>query len=202
MDKAKFLEKVEQAYQFRYRSPIRAPGVPIGVAMIELAQQKLGDVEKLGAIAEAKACLSDAIQALTGCTVGNKYLKIYEEIGRYALTLYNRSNGEGVRVFVDLKRIDAEKMPETHKFFLRQRPREVQYDMQARAASAKLIVDELADSNWSIFGWEKVTVNDLQKEKILPVKVCSTCGESFTSDENSANECLVCSGRLSYYKKK
>ncbi len=202
MDKVKFLEQVEKAYQFRHRSPIRAPGVPIGVAMLDLAMQKLGSVEKLGAIAEARACLSDAIQALTGCTVGNKYLKIYEEIGRYALTLYDRSSGDGVRVFVDLNRIDAKKMPETHKFFLRQRPREVQTDMQARAASAKMIVEELADSDWSIFGWEKVIVSDLQKEKILPVKVCPKCHESFTSDEANASECLVCSGRLAYYQKK
>ncbi len=201
MDKNKFLEQVEQAYQFRFRSPIRAPGVPIGVAMLNLAMEKLGKVEKLGAIAEARACLSDAIQALTGCTVGNKLLKIYEEIGRYALTLYDRSSGEGVRVFVDLKRIDAEKTPETYRFFLRHRPREVQTDMKARAASASLIIEELTRTDWSIFGWEKVIVADLQREKFLPVKVCSKCGESFTCQKEDDSECLVCSGRLAYYRK-
>lgn len=201
MNRQDFLNQVEHVYNFRHRSPIRAPGVPIGTAMVNLALQQLGEVEKLGAIAEAKACLSDAIQALTGCTVGNKYLTIYEKIGRYALTLYDRNNGNGIRVFVDLKKIDQAKMPETYKFFLRQRPREVQYDMKARAASAQLITEEVADSEWSIFGWEKVLVKNLEKETILPVKVCKKCGESYTCDDDSSEFCLVCGKELDYYEK-
>lgn len=202
MEKQEFLNQVEHVYNFRHRSPIRAPGVAIGVAMVNLAMQKLGEVEKLGAIAEVKACLSDSIQALTGCTVGNKYLTIYNKIGRYALTLYNRINGDGIRVFVDLKKIDSEKMPETHKFFLRQRPREVQFDMKARADSAKLIIEEVASASYSILGWEKVLVKNLQKEKILPVKVCKKCGESYTYEEESSELCLVCAKEIDYYEKK
>lgn len=201
MNVRNFNEQVEQVYKFRHRSPIRAPGIPIGVAMVNLALEKLGEVEKLGAIAEARACLSDAIQALTGCTVGNKYLKIYDKIGRYALTLYDRSNGNGIRVYVSLDRINTETMPETSRFFRRQRPREVQYDMKARAESAKLIVAELAENGWTIFNWEKVKVEDLKKEPILPVRICGKCGESFTTDNDSTGKCLVCSGDLAYYHK-
>ena len=201
MNNQRFLEQVEKVYNFRHLSPIKAPGVPIGVAMVNLAMEKLGKVDKLGAIAEAKACLSDAIQALTGCTVGNKYLKIYEKIGRYALTLYDRITGNGVRVFVDLKRIDPEKLPFAHKFFHRQRPKEVQYDMKARAASAKEVIEELSNHDWDILSWEKVKVKDLKKEKILKARVCQKCGESFTYDNTDSQVCLVCSRELDYYQR-
>lgn len=202
MNDQKFREQVEKVYNFRSKSPIRAPGIPIGVAMVNLAFEKLGKVDKLGAIAEVKACLSDAIQALTGCTVGNKYLIIYNEIGRYALTLFDRKSGDGIRVFVDLNKIDAETMPETFKFFRRQRPPEVQYDMKARAESAKEIVNELTAADWQILSWEKIRVNNYRKEKILPARICKKCGESFLSNEDEDSKlCLVCSGKLAYYDK-
>ncbi|HAE39141.1 MAG TPA: hypothetical protein DCG57_10955 [Candidatus Riflebacteria bacterium] len=200
MDDKEFLEQVEKVYQFRNKSPIRAPGVPIGVAMVNLAMEKLGEVKKPGVIAEAKACLSDAIQALTGCTVGNKYLIINDQIGRYALTLYDRTTGSGVRVFVDLKKIDPVKTPEMHKFFLRQRPPEVQYDMVARAASARLVTEEFMACGRNIFSWQYVRVKDLAKEDILPVRVCQGCGESFTTADKNSRYCAVCSKDCDYYE--
>lgn len=199
MDDREFLEQVEKAYQFRNKSPIRAPGIPIGVAMVNLAMEKLGEVKKPGVIAEARACLSDAIQALTGCTVGNKYLIIHDQIGRYALTMYDRTDGRGVRVFVDLRKIDPVKTPEMHKFFLRQRPPEVQYDMVARAASAKLVTEEFMACGRNIFSWQRVRIKNCEKEEILPVKVCPGCGESYTTADKKSQYCAVCAKELDYY---
>lgn len=199
MNDSEFLEQVEKAYQLRNKSPIRAPGVPIGVAMINLGLDKLGKVKKLGVVAEAKACLTDAIQALTGCTVGNKYLTIHDNIGRYALTVYDRTDGRGVRVYVDLKKIDAKKTPELHKFFLRKRAPEVRTDMDARAASAKLVTEEFMACGRNIFSWQWVRVKNLEKEEILPVKVCPGCGESFTCAERDSQYCLVCAKEFDYY---
>ncbi|MDD3001956.1 MAG: FmdE family protein, partial [Candidatus Riflebacteria bacterium] len=152
-----------------------------------------------GAVAEAKACLSDAVQALTGCTVGNKYLKIYDEIGRYAIVLYDRTDGKGFRIFVDLKKIKETETPELHKFFHRKRAPEVQYDMEARALSAKKVVKEFTETNHDIFGVENVMINDLEKEVILSAKVCSKCGESFTYSDDAVELCLVCSKKQNYY---
>jgi formylmethanofuran dehydrogenase subunit E len=199
MNDTDFMKQVERVYAFRSRSPIRAPGIPIGVEMVNIALEKLGDVKKLGAIAEVGACLSDSIQATTGCTVGNKYLKIYDDIGRYALVLYDRKTGRGVRVYVDLKKIDPEKMPETHKFFLRQRAPEVKTDMKLRAESAKIIFDEFLACQRDIFGWQKVMVKDYSKPEILPVKVCEVCEESYICDDEDSRLCKVCAKEQEYY---
>lgn len=199
MNAKEFLEQVEKVYQFRNKSPIRAPGVPIGVAMVNLGLEKLGEVKKLGVIAEARACLSDSVQALTGCTVGNKYLIIYDQIGRYAVTFYDRTDGRGVRIYVDLKKIDAAKTPELHRFFLRKRAPEVQYDMVARAASAKLVTEEFMKDGQNIFSWQRVRIKNLEKDAILPVKVCQCCGESYTVTDKESEYCLVCAKEFDYY---
>ncbi|NCB39447.1 MAG: hypothetical protein EOM80_11825 [Erysipelotrichia bacterium] len=196
MDDKEFLELVEQVYKFHTK---RAPGIPIGVAMVQLAMEKLGEVKQLGAITETQVCLSDTIQFLTGCTIGNKYLVMHEKIGRYALTLYDRADGRGVRVFVDLNKIDPQKMPEMHKFFLRQRSHEVQHDKDARRASAKIIVDEFMTAGRKIFRWQRVRVKNYQKDDVLPAKICRECGESYLYSEENSQRCPVCSKELDYY---
>ncbi|GAB4270087.1 MAG: FmdE family protein [Candidatus Rifleibacteriota bacterium] len=189
-----FLALVENVYSFHTK---RAPGIPIAVQMVLLAKERLGKV-KMGAVAETQVCLSDAIQFLTGCTIGNKYLILLDKIGRYALTLYDRSNGKGIRVSVSMAKIDAEKMPETYKFFLRKRSPEVQTDNEARAASAKIIVDEFIANGRDIFKIEEVQVKCYEKPPIASASICDKCGESFLI-EDKENICRVCSGKDDYY---
>ena len=196
MTDKEFLELVEQVYKFHTK---RAPGIVIGVEMVMLAKEKLGDVKKLGAVTETQVCLSDAIQFLTGCTVGNKYLIMNDKIGRYALTLFDRANGRGIRVFVDIKKIDSVKMPETHKFFLRQRSPEVHDDQMARAASAAKIVDEFMAAGRNIFGWQYVRIKNYGKEPVYPVKVCPFCHESYIYSEEKSESCQACAGNMAYY---
>ena len=196
MTDQEFIELVERVYKFHTK---RAPGIPIGVEMVLLAKEKLGEVKKLGAVAETQVCLSDAIQFLTGCTIGNKYLIMRDKIGRYALTLYDRSNGRGIRVFVDMKKIDPEKMPETSRFFLRQRSPEVENDDAARKASAKKIVEEFMGCGRNIFGWQYVRLKEYGKDPVYPVKICPDCGESFIYSDKDTKNCQVCARSLDYY---
>ena len=197
MTQQEFLDLVEEVYKFHTK---RAPGIVIGVEMVDLARRKLGPVENLGAVTETQVCLSDAIQYMTGCTIGNKYLIMRDKIGRYALTLYDRKDGRGVRVFVDQKKIDKQKMPETYSFFLRKRSDAVSSDKQARKESAQLIVDEFMAAGRNIFGWQFVRVKDYKKPPVNPVKVCPDCHESFIYSEDGEKTCLACSGELNYYQ--
>jgi formylmethanofuran dehydrogenase subunit E len=193
-----FLELVEKVYSFHTK---RAPGIPIGVAMVQLAMAKLGKCKKIGAVTETQVCLSAAIQFLTGCTVGNKYLIMCDQIGRYALTLYDRDNGRGIRVYVDIAKIDADKMPETRKFFLRQRDPELRNNNDARAESAKIIVEEFMAAGRNIFGWQHVRVKNHEKPPVNPVKICPDCGESYICPENDSRKCLVCAHEMDYYER-
>ena len=77
-----------------------APGVVIGGIMVEVARRQLPAEVLFDAICETRNCLPDAIQILTPCTIGNGWLKVVN-VGRFALTLYDKYQGEGVRVFLD-----------------------------------------------------------------------------------------------------
>jgi len=77
-----------------------APGVIIGGFMVHLAKTHMPAGVLFDAISETPACLPDAIQLLTPCTVGNGWLKIVN-LGRFALSLYEKYRGNGVRVFLD-----------------------------------------------------------------------------------------------------
>jgi len=71
--------------------------------------------------------------------------------------------------------------------------------MDARAASAKLVTEEFMACGRNIFSWQWVRVKNLEKEEILPVKVCPGCGESFTCAERDSQYCLVCAKEFDYY---
>lgn len=77
------------------------PGLAIGYkaakAAISRLDQDRAEDEELVAVVENRSCAVDAIQVITGCTLGkgNLFLRDY---GKQVLTLASRSTGEGVRV--------------------------------------------------------------------------------------------------------
>jgi len=74
-----------------------APGMIFAGLMVDLAYRNLPPGEFFDAVCETRACLPDAIQILTPCTVGNGWLRIVD-IGRFALSFYEKYTGDGVRV--------------------------------------------------------------------------------------------------------
>ncbi|MFC1868693.1 FmdE family protein, partial [Thermodesulfobacteriota bacterium] len=93
-----------------------APGMMIGGFMVDLALKNLPEGELFDALCETRSCLPDAIQLLTPCTIGNGWLKV-RNAGRYALALYEKFSGEGIRVFVDAPKL--EKWPEIKSWFFK-----------------------------------------------------------------------------------
>lgn len=81
-----------------------APGVVIGGFMVDLAYRNLPQGEYFDAISETRSCLPDAIQLLTPCTVGNGWLRIID-LGRFAMSLFEKYTGNGVRVCVDSQKL-------------------------------------------------------------------------------------------------
>ncbi len=192
-----FQQITEDIFRFHTK---RAPGIPIGVAMVDLARQHLGPVKgRLNAISETQACLSDVLQVMTGCTMGNRYLRIMKDIGRYALTLFDREDGLGVRVSVDLAKIDRQKTPELFKFFRRERGEEVEKGGEAREASGRLILDEFLRIGRDIFRVQRVKVRQHGKPPMLHAAVCPECGESFLQRDDAHRRCDVCAGDGRYY---
>jgi formylmethanofuran dehydrogenase subunit E len=77
------------------------PGLTLGyraaeAAIKELATERDAD-EELVAIVENDSCSVDAIQVVTGCTLGKGNL-IFKDHGKQAFTFISRSSGDAVRV--------------------------------------------------------------------------------------------------------
>lgn len=190
---------VEKIFAFHTK---RAPAIPIGVEMVDLALEKLGTVkDKLNAVCEGRSCLVDVLQIMAGCTYGNKYLRILDNLGRFAFTLYDRHDGRGVRVYLNYDKIDAEKTPEMAKFFLRKRSPEIKNGGPKRRASGQKIMNEFKSLDYSIFDWEKVKVLDHGKPPMYPAAICDGCKESFLAVKEGQKKCLICQGEIEYYQK-
>ena len=95
-----------------------APGLIIGGYMVEMARKALPENVLYDAISETVQCLPDAIQLLTPCTVGNGWLRIHN-FGIYAVSLFNKHSGEGVRVHLDVDKLAP--WPEIRAWFLKEK---------------------------------------------------------------------------------
>lgn len=72
------------------------PGLAMGIQAARIAVDRLGN-EGLVAVAETDICATDAVQALTGCTVGNRNL-IQLDHGKNVYTFFRRSDGKAIRL--------------------------------------------------------------------------------------------------------
>jgi formylmethanofuran dehydrogenase subunit E len=77
------------------------PGLAIGFKACEAAKKKLGisfsKDEEIVCATENDACGVDAVQVITGCTLGKGNL-IYRGTGKNAYTFFRRDTGEKLRV--------------------------------------------------------------------------------------------------------
>lgn len=179
----------------------KAPGIVIGCYMVEYAMEALGEVRgTLNAVVETRVCLSDCVQIMTGCTIGNKHLRMHDQIGKYACTLYDRDSKRGVRVYLDVSKIDRERCPELYKFHTRQRDPRVLTDMAYRKVSGQKVVDEFMTVQRGVLSIEHVRVKLAAKEAMLPSIACRTCGEPFLTTAKAGEAlCAPCGGQ-GYYE--
>jgi formylmethanofuran dehydrogenase subunit E len=179
-----FEEYVERVTAFH---GFAAPGVLIGGFMVHLAHQHLPQDGVFDAICETAKCLPDAIQLLTPCTIGNGWLTIIN-IGRYALTLYDKSNGEGIRVSIDPDRIEA--WPEINSWLFKLKSKKEQ-DYQ-------LLMEQIRESGMSICRIERVRVAPrfLEKKHRGKIAVCPNCKEAYPFADGAI--CLGCQGEVPY----
>jgi formylmethanofuran dehydrogenase subunit E len=166
-----------------------APGIVAGGFMVDLARANLPQGEFFDVICESQHCLPDAVQLLTPCTIGNRWLKIVET-SRYALTFYNKYTGEGIRVYLDAEKLQA--WPAIRAWFLKETPKKDQ-DLQQ-------ILDEFQRAGTSIYSTAKATVKPSYitspGKKRSGVGLCPSCGEAYRTDLGET--CPACQGNGPY----
>ena len=100
-----------------------APGVLIGGYMVEKAKAALPEGTLFEAVVESAKCLPDAVQLLTLCSTGNQRLKIHN-LGRYAVSLFDKHTGKGIRVSLNPEKMEA--YPELYAWFFKKKAKREQ----------------------------------------------------------------------------
>jgi len=151
------------------------PGLAIGYRASEAAVQKLNITfskdEELVCVTENNACGVDAVQLLTGCSIGKGNL-IYKGTGKQAFSFFNRNTGDKLRI-VFKNTLNREGMD-----------REVIQDYILKAP-----LDEL-------FDFKEPAFDAPVEAHLFKSTVCEQCGESASEDKIRLQEgkkvCLDC----------
>jgi formylmethanofuran dehydrogenase subunit E len=164
-----------------------APGVVVGGIMVEAARGRLPDGVLFDAIAETRNCLPDAIQILTPCTIGNGWLQVIN-VGRYALSLYDKYTGNGVRVFLDPAKVA--RWPEIEAWYLKLRPKKEQ--------DSQRLLEEIQEAGEDMLGWEVVQLRSqfLGKRSRGSMVICPLCREAYPAKDGGI--CRACQGGVPY----
>jgi len=164
-----------------------APGLIIGGRMVDMALRQLPRGILFDAISETAHCLPDAIQLLTPCTTGNGWLKIVH-LNRFALILYDKITGEGVRVFLNSASLNA--WPEIKIWFYKFKPKQKQ--------NTPLLREQICAAGSSIFLTRKVQIRPQWLKQRASGKTvdCPICGEAYPEKHGSI--CRGCQGEAPY----
>jgi formylmethanofuran dehydrogenase subunit E len=164
-----------------------APGLLIGGFIVDLAMKNLPEGEFFDAVSETPVCLPDAVQILTPCTIGNGWLSIVP-FGRFAVTLYDKYTGAGVRVYLDTKKLEA--WPEVRDWYLKKKKKSEQ--------DKDLLMAQIKEAGHGMLGVQKVQVDPekVRRKKLGPVAFCPVCGEAYPSRDGDS--CRNCQGETPY----
>jgi len=179
-----FEESLEMARAFH---GYPAPGLIIGVRMVSLAMEQLPENILFDAVSETTSCLPDAVQVLTLCTVGNNWLKVMD-LGRYALALYDKFTGKGVRVSIDS--LQLKKWPELYAWLYKTKTKQEQ--------DSEALRKDIQTAAGHVLHIESIVMQSRYLTKISKgtIGTCSGCGESFPL--HHGNICRVCQGETPY----
>jgi formylmethanofuran dehydrogenase subunit E len=160
-----------------------APGLLIGGFMVDLAMKHLPEGEFFDAVCETPVCLPDAVQILTPCTIGNGWLSVVP-FGKFAITLYEKYVGRGVRVYLDTGKLNQ--WPEIRDWYLKKKKKNDQ--------NSELLFAQIKDAGHGLFGIQHVQVDPekVRRRKMGPVAVCPVCCEAYPARDGE--KCRSCRG--------
>jgi formylmethanofuran dehydrogenase subunit E len=165
----------------------KAPGLVLGLFMVDLAQELIGIDTEADAIVETRHCLPDAIQLFTPCTVGNGWMKILDW-DKFALSLYDRRERNGYRVWFDL--VKARRFPNLTKWFMRLVPK--------KELPLDVLLETILSAGRSVLSSQAIYVTAYyQRRKKSGISVCPVCAEAFASAQGET--CWSCQGK-NYYE--
>ncbi|RZB34698.1 MAG: hypothetical protein SRB1_00466 [Desulfobacteraceae bacterium Eth-SRB1] len=182
-----FEEFLEEARAFH---GYPAPGLILGGYIVEEAKRHLPENILYDAVSETAWCLPDAVQMLTPCTTGNGWLKIFN-FGLYAVSLYDKFNGNGIRVFLDVSKLDS--YSEIKTWYLKLKPKKEQ--------NSELLWKQIGQAGASVCSAIKIRMRSehMMHRSKGAIAVCPICGEAYPSADGEI--CRSCQGESPYVEK-
>ena len=164
-----------------------APGLIVGGFMVDLAMKNLPEGQFFDAVCETPVCLPDALQILTPCTIGNGWLSIVN-FGRFAVTLYEKYTGKGVRVYLDAEKLNA--WPEVRDWYLKKKKKQDQ--------DKDLLMAQIKEAGYGLLGMQRLQVDPekVRRKRMGPVGICSACSEAYPTRDG--DKCRNCQGDTPY----
>lgn len=164
-----------------------APGLILGGFMVDAVLKALPDDTLFDAISETSWCLPDAVQMLTPCSVGNGWLQI-QNLGLYAVCLYDKYTGHGIRLWVDAQKIALDS--EIRTWLFKTKPKKEQ--------DSELLRRQIIEAGASICSMRAVQVRPEKRIKRSKGKIiaCAICGEPFPAQFGAI--CRSCQGESPY----
>jgi formylmethanofuran dehydrogenase subunit E len=164
-----------------------APGILLGGYMVASLQKQLPKDRLHDALCETPACLPDAVQLLTPCTAGNGWLRVID-LGRYAVTLYDKENGKGLRAFVDTDKLTA--YPAIEEWYYKRKPK--------KAQDKDRLLAEMKSAGAAVCSYQHVTVPARLRGKASrgAMTPCPICGEGYPALHGAI--CRGCQGEVPY----
>jgi len=132
------------------------PGLAIGFKACEAAREKMGisfsKDEEIVCVTENDACGVDAVQVITGCTIGKGNL-IYRGTGKQAFSFFRRDTGEKLRIVF--------------------KPENLSNDI-SREERQQAILESPVEK---LFEFKEPAFDLPEKARIFNTLTCSKCGE-------------------------
>lgn len=164
-----------------------APGLLIGGYMVHEAKRRLPEGTLFEAVCESGKCLPDAVQMLSLCSMGNNWVKVIN-LGRYAVSLFDKYTGEGFRVYIDTKKLEA--YPEIKGWFLKLVPKKDQ--------DTEKLFAEIESAGPSICSIQPITIDKrwLGHAHMGDIHICPSCGEAYPGKDGAI--CRGCQGEAPF----
>lgn len=167
-----------------------APGLLVGAFMVEKAKSALPPGTLYESVVESAKCLPDAVQLLTPCSVGNQRMKIHNQ-GIYAVSLFDKYTGKGVRVSIDPAKMAA--WPELYSWFFKKKAKKEQDSVKLEAE-----IEAAGDSYCKLESIE-ILPGFIGHRHMHSIEVCPCCGEAYPGE--SGLICRNCQGDAPFVKR-
>jgi formylmethanofuran dehydrogenase subunit E len=196
------IEKTDWEKAIEFHGHI-CPGLATGYRVSKIAlkeiESKRAEDEELVAIVENDACGVDAVQFITGCTLGKGNL-LYRDFGKHVYTFVCRNSGRAIRISV---KGGIWKQDDNDKDYRGLRERistgkatgeEKELFKQLKEKRINYILEAPLNEFCSI---QHITVQLPSKAKIFNSVTCAYCGEQVSESRariyNSQIACIPCS---------